>query len=442
LGRHGPGAVAEGYTPNQKWSELSEAIMALDSSAYGFEGFAYFKADGEMKDVLCPAEGIFSAITSGVARLVSVPKNSTSRRTITVEPMLHQFEQQRLNRILRNSIARCGVLSRCLDLTDQVPNQKLAEIGSRTGEWSTIDLSSASDLLSLNLVKLVFASKKEFLYELLQWRTARADRDGCPYRLRKFAGMGNATTFPVQSVVFAVLCIAAMATQDGQGSPSYRRCCNYASQVRVFGDDIIVRSDYAQSVVTWLTSFGLKVNQKKSFLKGNFKESCGMDAFKGYDVTPVYLRRWPNVLVGPDDIASVVATANQLWLRCLYESANYLVQEVEAALGRRLPLVSRNSGVIGLHSRIDAMEAHGWDPKLQRLITRSIVVRSRSRSDKLDGYGALLKFFHTPLIERDKRHLSRVPWRYHSCFKKTAVPTQVSANDDYEHSGSPRWKTG
>lgn len=442
LGRHGPGAVVEGYLPNQKWAALSDAIMALDSSDYCMEGFAYLHADGVLKSGHCPAESIFSTASSGVAKVVSVAKNSTSRRTITVEPLLHQFEQQRLNRILRDCISKCGVLSRSLDLTDQVPNQKLAEIGSRTGEWSTIDLSSASDLLGLDLVKLVFADKKEFLYELLRWRTSLALKDGCPTRLNKFAGMGNATTFPVQSLIFAVLCISAMSDQDGKGSPSYRQCCAYASQVRVFGDDIIVRSDYALTVVSWLTSFGLKVNQKKSFLVGNFKESCGMDAFKGYNVTPVYLRRWPDILVGAEDAASVVATANQLWFRGLYSAANFLVHEVEVALKRRLPLVSRNSGILGLHSRIDAMESHGWDPKLQHLITKGLTVRARVRADRLDGIGALLKFYHTPLIERDDRHLSRVPWRYHSCFKKSIVATEVAANDDYQQAGSPRWKTG
>jgi len=48
-GRHGPGAVAEGYSPNQKWQALSNDLMSLDSSTYGFEGFAYLKSDGELK---------------------------------------------------------------------------------------------------------------------------------------------------------------------------------------------------------------------------------------------------------------------------------------------------------------------------------------------------------------------------------------------------------
>jgi hypothetical protein len=61
----------------------------------------------------------------------------------------------------------------------------------------------------------------------------------------------------------------------------------------VFGDDIIVPSECAEFVIDDLESFGLLVNRTKSFWRGAFRESCGVDAYNGVDVTPV---RWKTTL--------------------------------------------------------------------------------------------------------------------------------------------------
>ena len=91
--------------------------------------------------------------------------------------------------------------------------------------------------------------------------------------------MGNATTFPVQSLVFWAICVASLQRQ-GFHQPG---------AVFVFGDDIEVPSVCAQGVIDDLESFGLLVNRTKSFWRGAFRESCGVDAFKGVNVTPI---RW------------------------------------------------------------------------------------------------------------------------------------------------------
>jgi hypothetical protein len=98
-----------------------------------------------------------------------------------------------------------------------------------------------------------------------------------------YAPMGNATTFPVQSLVFWSICVAALQ----------RRGLHQPGAVFVFGDDIIVRSECAEIVIDALESFGLLVNRSKSFWRGAFRESCGVDAFNGVDVTPV---RWKTTI--------------------------------------------------------------------------------------------------------------------------------------------------
>ncbi len=418
--KHGPGATQERVSGNQKWSSVLQSLYGIDVTQYGYDCFLSSLRTEEngysLPDV--PEREYFSRRS---ARLISVAKNSTSRRTITVEPVLSMFIQQGLNTMLRESISQCDVLTNCLALTDQSANQKLALEGSRTGEWATLDLSSASDLLGLKLVQHVFGKCSGFLSAALECRSTHVSSGKLlPREIAKFAGMGNALTFPVQSVVFATIAIAAILSRDGK-RPSRKDVVRASRCVRVYGDDIIVRTSHAHVVVDWLHSFGLKVNTAKSFMEGNFRESCGVDAFMGVDVTPVYLRTRPDIFsTEPDAIASLVSTSNQLWMRCLYSTSAALKAEVEMRLSRRLPVVPSKSSALGWHSRIDSCVAQRWDTKLQRLVYRAPVIIPVEYKDSLDGYAALLKFFHVPLLGRGRKHLkqsqrrfsSRIVWRW------------------------------
>jgi hypothetical protein len=419
--KHGPGAVHEKVVGNQKWLLTLRHLFEVDVSRFGYDAlFSSVRTESFGMDL--PALPDRESSSRRTAKLITVPKNSTSRRTITVEPLLNQFVQQGLNTLLRSEIDRCSVLSNCLALTDQTLNQNLALIGSRTGEWATIDLSSASDLLGKELVKVVFGRCPLFLEAALDCRSPWVKSGNSVSELKKFAGMGNALTFPVQSVVFATIAIAAILHLEGRRS-SYRDVVRASRCVRVYGDDIIVRTEHAHQVVNWLHSFGLRVNKSKSFVEGNFRESCGLDAFMGVDVTPVYLRSRPDIAsVEPDVIAGLVSTSNQLWMRALYRASACLSEEVEGRLKRRLPLVSQKSGALGWHSRVDASEAQKWDPKLQRLVLRAPVVVAKKYSDRLDGYAALLKFFHVPLIGRSEGHLRQSQRRFSSRISMRWVP--------------------
>jgi hypothetical protein len=244
--------------------------------------------------------------------------------------------------------------------------------------------------------------------------------------------MGNALTFPVQSVVFATIAIAAILYQDGK-RPSYRNVVRASRCVRVYGDDIIVRTSHSHAVVDWIHSLGLKVNTSKSFMEGNFRESCGVDAYMGVDVTPVYLRVRPDTpsaepdaeASSPEAIASLVSTSNQLWMRCLYSASAALKEEVEGRLNRRLPIVSYKSSALGWHTRVDSCAAQRWDAKLQRLVFRASVIVPVEYKDRLDGYAALLKFFHVPLIGRGRKHLVKSQRRFSSRIVQRWMPAEA-----------------
>ena len=430
LCKHGPGAVKEGFKGNQKWSATVDAIVtdSFNTEAIGYDGFAmYFNeslSDSEksIPVVPKPRRAFDYRASSNSARLVTVPKNSTSNRTITVEPLLNQFVQQGLNSALRDSINECSILKQCLALTDQSENQKLALAGSLNNEWSTIDLKSASDLLSTKLVELVFGSFPDFYQRMVACRTPTVSNGFSDVTLGKFAGMGNALTFPVQSICFALICIAA--TMDNLSLRINKKNIErVARNVRVYGDDIIVRREHSSSVVNWILSFGLIVNEKKSFLDGNFKESCGVDAFMGTDIAPIYVKDRPdNTCTEPNSIAGLVSLSNQFWMGGYYATSDLIRTEVEERLGYSLPLVSKSCSGLGWFTRLEASHATRWCDKLHTWLVKAPVLKSILRPDRLDGYAALLKFFSVPLIGRSKKHLEQSSVRFQLRIVRRWVP--------------------
>lgn len=415
--KHGPGAVFEGCTPNQKWLEMHRGLLEFD---HRLMDAGYDLPAGILADDLPATNPNEDDLSTGCARLVTVPKSFSALRTITVEPCLNQFVQQGYNAWLRDCISRCRVLRQSLTLADQRPNQELALAGSRTGEWCTIDLSSASDLLSLQTVEAVFAHYPRFLKGIMGCRTPEVDCGYTKIRLKKYAGMGNATTFPVQSVVFAT--IAMVAILGSTKELNYEKVVRASRNVRVFGDDIIVRSEHFRDVADWITCFGLKINRSKTFFEGNFRESCGVDAYGGTEVTPMYLRHDPGRLCAePSSVESLVSSSNQLWLRGYYQSAEFLRHTVESSVGR-LPLVRRNSAGLGWHARFDEYEVQRWHPMLHRFEVRTVVHVPLRRHDVLCGVPALLKFFHKPpLVEMEESHLRVSVRRFRKSLRRRWV---------------------
>lgn len=461
LPQHGPGAVSEPLHGNQKWDYVATVLskLTVDSGHWGLDIWdaGWFtdisrcasegnsprlqsraKLSGALVPSILPSCELHDGLSSDSrynparsARLVTVPKDTSSRRTITVEPCWNMFIQQGLNKILRENIEKDPVLRNCLTLSDQTPNQKLALEGSINGRWATLDLKSASDLLSYELVQFVFTRiSPSFCREVFGCRTSEVQNK----YLRKFAGMGNALTFPVQSVVFALLAIAATASL-GTKWPRYGDVVRASRDVRVYGDDIIVRSDVADLVVDWIESFGLKINRKKSFTTGNFRESCGVDAFKGVDVTPVYLRADPDDSSNdPAALASFVSTSNQLWLRGLYSAAKLLERHVEARIGYPLPLVAAESSGLGWVTRTGAVTVQKWDRNLHQWLVKAPVISPCKRGDSLSGYPALLKFFLAPepskigsisISNRDKEHLKKTVIRFKTRIAARWIPARA-----------------
>lgn len=420
-GRHGPGSVVEGLHSNAKWRGLARSIRA------GRSLFPESSLDLLFVEEFGQEDYDPHTLQETTSRLVTVPKNTSSRRTITVEPVENQFFQQRLNKVLRESIERCPILSSCLTLNDQRPNRELARYGSLPCQISppssvcvdrpaTVDLTSASDLLSCELVKLAFGNHGAFLDAMFR---ARSTVEGVS--LRKYAGMGNATTFPVQSIVFAMLATVTVARLYHRnvkrlGVAGWRKA---ASLVRVFGDDIIVPQYAFDSFVKVLSECGLKINERKSFYMGLFRESCGLHAFNGIEVTPVMFRIDPRLKCLDDSqIETVCSTSNQLLAEGYVTAARALKTLVP--VGKVKPCRGV-PGAVGFD--IDGPPTvYKHDERLHKRMAQVTVSCAAKRKDALDGIEALLKFFHTPLIERDVLHLSSSVARYRNRLRNKWMP--------------------
>jgi len=406
--RNGPGGVSEGYRSNRKYSGILGSLDTDIASKYGWtfiECQSYF-------------DPVPSDKSERVAILHSVPKNSTSRRTITIEPAVNMFCQQAWNGLLRKRISSDPFLSRSITLDDQKPSQEMALLSSFTRSCATVDLSAASDRLSLDLVKMVFQHDTVLLDGLLLHRTPYVSSGNVTLILRKYAGMGNATTFPIQSIVFAFLSVKAIL-KSWSKTPSRRNCRRALRLVRVYGDDIILPTYAYSALCQELSDHGLKVNSKKSYYNSGFRESCGLDAYDGVEITPTYVRSDLDTPTDQSHFASLASTSNQLWMRGYYKASDYLRELVEEALGQ-LPLVLRNSPGIGWYSRTDSFEPHRWNKTLHRWEQKTACISTRKQVDKVDGFPALLKFFCEPMSPQ--RMLESSVMRFRNRIRKRWMP--------------------
>lgn len=201
--------------------------------------------------------------------------------------------------------------------------------------------------------------------------------------------MGNACTFPVETLIFLSVALSAVLTQRGL-RPTPKNIKSLAGQVAVFGDDIIVPVDCRELVVDALEVLDFKVNTHKSFWNGNFRESCGVDAFQGCNVTPAYWRMFNDG--GPESLASTVETRNNFYKKFLLTAASRLA----STLPWGIPTVHMRSGVFGLKSFIGP-DLRGVklrdNPGLQRTEVRIARLIGQQKRTPIENDSALLQFF-------------------------------------------------
>ncbi len=398
--KHGPGATADKLKGNLKfvqreWTERLEQVFP-----HGEFLFPNWRHYDRSVDLLEPG-------AERPVRVITVPKTLKTPRIIAVEPTCMQYVQQGIAEKLLESIERDDILSKIVGFDDQLPNQQMAREGSFFGNLATLDLSEASDRVSNQLVRAMFATFPNLAEGVDACRSRKADVPGHGViRLAKFASMGSALCFPIEAIVFTT--VVFLGIQKALRRPLSRRDFkSFIGRVRIYGDDIIVPADTVHHVVSELETFGFRVNAGKSFWDGKFRESCGKEFYNGVDVSVTRVRReLPTQRGHAQELISAVSLRNQLYFAGLWKTVEWLDELIGSLI--RFPVVLPSSPVLGRHSFL-GFETQRVCPDLHRPLVRGEVVSAVLPESNLEGVGALLKVFlkRGDMPFADRRHLER-----------------------------------
>jgi len=381
--KHGPGATADSLYGNQKYRQTTWPCRLERYFPYVgtvLPSASYYDVLDEV-DFLEPGNEI-------PVKVIAVPKTMKTPRIIAAEPTAMQYAQQGLARLIVEGIEG-SYLDSFIGFDDQAPNQRMAREGSREGNLATLDLSEASDRVSCESVSFMMRRHRHLHDAVLACRSRRARLpSGDVIPLAKFASMGSALCFPVEAMVFLVAIFLGIEKDLGH-QLTLRDVKSFKGRVRVYGDDIIVPVDHVRSVVSSLEYFGLKVNERKSFWNGSFRESCGREDFNGTDVSVVRVRRnLPSTRRDVQEIISTVSLRNQLFQAGYEKSVVHLDGRMLELLGR-FPVVGERSPVLGRHSHAP----FSMDAKTVNSISvvRGWMVRSPIPYNEIDDWPALRK---------------------------------------------------
>lgn len=383
VGRHGSGTVHE-------WP--LERKITLQDKVNDPTGMLYHGYSATMHEAMViagidnPGDHIppdfyvnsYHEISSACSRLISVPKNAIKRRVIAPETLSQQYFQQQ---IMVGLYKHIDTNMPFIPIRDQAVNRRLAMEGSISGYWSTIDLSSASDSVSVGLVQRMFRDTSilpmmeacRSRYTILR---AGGTEESVPMSM--YATMGSAICFPLECIVFSALC---HYTAESVG---------HKLRFSVYGDDIVFPSKYAEELKRVLTACGFIVNNDKSFTSRDpllFRESCGGEYLRGYDVTPLRisrrLRPLENKRKQPAIFSAFIDMANACLDKGYLNMRSYLIRQLFA--DRPYPIFGEGDGMLHAIGVPDNYRLkHRWNTELQRHECLGAVVTSKDQKQSAD----------------------------------------------------------
>lgn len=337
------------------------------------------------------------------SKLIAVPKTATGPRLIGSEPNYHVWVQQLVRLQLEHRV-RSTVFRNCISFRDQSENGRLALESSRSGSHATVDLKSASDRLSCWAVERILRANRTLLERIhaSRSRTMRnaIDDQFSIIRLKKCFTQGNACTFPVQTIIYSMIAIAAHVVSNDM-APTIKNIELASRNVRVFGDDIIVTKGTLPFLTEILSFLQLKVNLSKTFHHGKFRESCGVDAYDGVDVTPARIKQF-SVKPSHEVLDSLIAASNNMWLKGMWNVSSWLTRMIPSHM---LPIVPprdsegrlsyiKRAGLISYCGVKDSHLKSRWNPELQQQEVRVLRLTSNSKQVLTQSAYDLFDFHH------------------------------------------------
>jgi hypothetical protein len=379
---HGPGAVAtkQRLWTKYQWSNVSSRI----TDEYPLDAY-YYASLGHVADRLQELTALGDRDLP--ARVILVPKDSRGPRLISCEPVDFQWIQQGLGRAIVEHVESTVLTKHSVFFTDQCPNRIAALFGSQNGLYSTLDLKDASDRISIELVKLLWP--EHLVKVLMACRSCSTVLpDGQVIELLKYAPMGSALCFPVLALTVWAILVAGLPHM----SASDRQVA--IEGIHVYGDDVIVPTAHAANAIEQLESFGLLINRDKSCTSGFFRESCGLDAFKGVDVTPVRFRTVWSSIPTASSYCSWIAYANSMYDKKYFTVYDLIVERLGSVYG---PIPHKTmqlhcpslSEATELTARIRRRTHTG----LQKVQYKVRIPYTRPIEKAIDGWSMLLRYF-------------------------------------------------
>lgn len=321
------------------------------------------------------------------SRITTVPKNYKTDRVIAIEPCLNMYVQRGLGRHIRRRLKTVGI-----DLNDQTANQRAA----RDLENATIDFSMASDLVSQGLVNYLLPP---LWVDLIS--SMRSEMGVLPsgelIRYNKVSSMGNGFTFELESLIFWALARAVVPAEEQH-------------RILVYGDDVVIPRQYAVQYQEACRRAGFLPNADKSYWDGPFRESCGKHYYRGYDVTPFYLRRpvrtLPDLFLLHNNLLRWTQRAREVIPEYMYEKLLGILKSLRnlaPAKWRRprLPDGFGDGAFIGSFAEVSPRpHRDGWE------YFEAVVLAERMDTVDFDGPGLLVK---TELNMRKRRLITGGP---------------------------------
>jgi len=377
FGKVGPG-TSIGANGNDFYSKLFSSCLSTTSKGLYIAYRSYIETLPNWQDAddyRLDAYGDIEIVRGN--KLTFVPKNVDISRTICIEPSLNMFFQLGVKQILERRIERLFGVDFAVQ---QEKNRDLAQLASMfDGQWSTIDLSSASDSMSNLMLEQVLP--REFFAWLQLFRSPEMTLpDGSQLKLNMVSTMGNGFTFPLQTLLF--LCVVYSAHKVA-GLPFLRPYGRKLGNFGVYGDDIICRSEVTPKVLRLLELLGFNVNADKSFFQGPFRESCGGDFYKGHHVRAVYIKR----LLCTQDAYVAINMLNQWTARVgiyLPKTVHFLIGLVQRAERPLLVPIYENSDA-GLRCYRRHLENIVLDPHVRSIKYRRHAIKGRNITFREDG---------------------------------------------------------
>lgn len=337
--RPGPGATntpvdkALRFRPHVLYEQLNEEFDYLQ----WFHYHSWDPIEDARQYMNLPVRGFAES------RFKFVPKYLFKPRGICIEENEMQFFQQSIKGFLYLWIEEHPLTRGKVNFRQQSINRNHALAASVNGDFATIDMSDASDRVGRELVHRLFL--RTALLEPLDAVSTRHIKlpDGKLHLAHKFAPMGSGVCFPVMALVHWALISSIIRLSSIPDSEKVSK------QVYVYGDDIVLPTAACEAVFTYLPLFGMKLNKTKSFSQGLFRESCGIHAYGGVDVTPVYVNYVTHKYQEKSDtrvLLSLIAKESAFFKKGMTETSQCIQKLIRDVYGL-LPLVGEASPLLG-----------------------------------------------------------------------------------------------